>query len=413
MTSKGGARRSLVPPVDLDALRQIFETAVATKGTDAFKLGDYQVKKVSTAVSSAGLHQNAWYVKELYKISQGAILSGQLKQCILKYGYTHNDSEWKDDLWAGKLASQFVCLLSHVRRLKRDSSKLRQCLQGATGAERQSILEMMDLPDACKKATPAPEDEKACKKAKAAKETFSERTEEAGGQGSSSSASLTHPEEQACKKAKTLKVQISDVSVDPHGWPAILKSPKAEKEQEEAQGRTTMSILEKVRESCKEQLDKAAQQAAQDLVQSKPGPETRPATKKKPASKGSKKRPASKKAQVPKAKTERPERRPTQNRRHQKQKTPKTEPVVAAEDPRPERRPWSAVKKFLGKDQAYLMGRFGNDWKLIIGCTKRMGNIFPGGHHAVILALEKVAMEENLTKEDMKQKRDDLVKDVD
>ena len=71
------------------------------------------------------------------------------------------------------------------------------------------------------------------------------------------------------------------------------------------------------------------------------------------------------------------------------------------------------MKKVLGKDQAYLMGRFGNDWKLIIGCTKRMGNIFPGGHHAVILALEKVAMEENLTKEDMKRKRDDLVKDVD
>ena len=56
---------------------------------------------------------------------------------------------------------------------------------------------------------------------------------------------MTHPDEQACKKAKNLKVQISDVSVDSHGWPAILKSPKAEKEQEEAQGCTTMSILEK------------------------------------------------------------------------------------------------------------------------------------------------------------------------
>ena len=86
MTSKHGARRSLVPPVDLDALRQFFEQAVATQGADAFKLGDYQVKKVSTAVSSAGLHQNAWYVKVLYKISHGAILSGQMKQCILKYG---------------------------------------------------------------------------------------------------------------------------------------------------------------------------------------------------------------------------------------------------------------------------------------------------------------------------------------
>ena len=85
MTSKGGARRPLVPPVDLGALRQNFKQAVATQGADAFKLRDYQVKKVSTAVSSAGLHHNAGYVKEFYKISQGEIPPGQLKQCILKY----------------------------------------------------------------------------------------------------------------------------------------------------------------------------------------------------------------------------------------------------------------------------------------------------------------------------------------
>ena len=71
------------------------------------------------------------------------------------------------------------------------------------------------------------------------------------------------------------------------------------------------------------------------------------------------------------------------------------------------------MKKVMGKDQAYLMGLFGRDWKLIIGCTKRMGKIFPGGHHAVILELEKVAMEEDITKENMKEKRDDLVKNVD
>ena len=416
MTSKGGARRSLVPPVDLDALRKIFETAVATQGADAFKLGDYQEKSVSTAVSSAGLHHNAKYVKEFYKISEGEIPSGQLKQCILKYGYTHNDSEWKDDLWAGKLASQFVCLLSHVRRLKRDSSKLRQCLQGATGAERQSILEIVDLPDACKKAAPGPEDDQACKKAKAAKETSSAKAAEAGGQGSSSSASLKEPEEQACKKARTLKLQVSDVSVDSHGWPALLNSPKAAKEEEEEVKdcfSRNMTILEKMRVSCKEQLDKAAQEAAQELVESRPGLERRSEIQKKPASKECKKKPASKKASLPKAKSLRPERRPTEKQGPKKEAAPQPEPLVAAEGPRPERRPWSAVKKVMGKDQAYLMGLFGRDWKLIIGCTKRMGKIFPGGHHAVILELEKVAMEEDITKENMKEKRDDLVKNVD
>ena len=72
---------------------------------------------------------------------------------------------------------------------------------------------------------------------------------------------------------------------------------------------------------------------------------------------------------------------------------------------RPERRPWSAVKKVLGKDQAYLMGLFGAKWKLIIGCTKKMGQIYPGGHHSVVLELEKVAMEENMTKEKMTQRK--------
>ena len=44
---------------------------------------------------------------------------------------------------------------------------------------------------------------------------------------------MKEPEEQACKKARTLKLQVSDVSVDSHGWPAILNSPKAAKEEEE------------------------------------------------------------------------------------------------------------------------------------------------------------------------------------
>ena len=81
------------------------------------------------------------------------------------------------------------------------------------------------------------------------------------------------------------------------------------------------------------------------------------------------------------------------------------EEAAAAESPRPERRPWSAVKKVLGKDQAYLMGLFGAKWKLIIGCTKKMGQIYPGGHHSVVLDLEKVAMEENMTKEKMTQRK--------
>ena len=97
------------------------------------------------------------------------------------------------------------------------------------------------------------------------------------------------------------------------------------------------------------------------------------------------------------AESSRPERRPAARASQ--------EGMEAAESLRPERRPWSAAKKVLGKDQAYLMGLFGAKWKLIIGCTKKMGQIYPGGHHSVVLELEKVAMEENMTKEKMTQRK--------
>ncbi|CAK9070467.1 unnamed protein product [Durusdinium trenchii] len=131
--SKGGARRFSVPPVDMDALQGIIDRAVESKGAAAFLLGEYDTKKVTTAVSAAGLHQNAAWVKDFFNISKGEILAGQLKQCIQKYGHSHNTSDWKDDLWAGKIASQMVCILSHVRRLGREPDKLRQCLQGQSG----------------------------------------------------------------------------------------------------------------------------------------------------------------------------------------------------------------------------------------------------------------------------------------
>ena len=47
-------------------------------------------------MSAKGAHFNVEYVKEFYKISDGEILAGQLKQCILKHAQSHNTSEWKE-----------------------------------------------------------------------------------------------------------------------------------------------------------------------------------------------------------------------------------------------------------------------------------------------------------------------------
>ena len=395
--NKGGARRSSVPHVSLEALQSVIDKAVERKGRDAFMMGEYDQKKVSTAVSAKGIHQNVEYIREFYKISSGEILAGQLKQCILKYGHSHNDSEWKDDLWAGRIASQMVCLLSHVRRLKREEAKLRQCLLQATGSERQTVLELVDLQPDYKKAVP--EAAEACKKALPSSSVALPARQ-------SSTGSTSDADQQACKKARSLKPAISDVSVDSNGWPMMLKSPKRSKQEEEEAPPQIMSILEKRRASYKEQLNKAAQEAAEEFVKSRKWPERRPA--KKPACKaGIQKKTAAKEKNAKReaAESSRLERKPATSASQ--------EDMQAAARQRPGRRPWTAVKKILGKDQAYLMGLFDEKWKLIIGCTKKMGQFFPGGHHSVVLELEKCAMEESMTKEKVKQKRDDLVKEVD
>eukprot|EP00435_Cladocopium_sp_Y103_P011380 s1388_g3.t1 len=362
--NKGGPRRSSVALIPLESLQKVIDRAVEKNGSMAFKMGDYDQKKVSTAVSAAGIHDNAEYIREFYKISSGEILAGQLKQCILKYGHSHNDSEWKNDLWAGRIASQMVCLLSHMRRLKREEAKLRQCLLQATGAQRQTIMELVDLQPACKKASDL-EASKACKKALPTSSAALPGVE-------ASSGSQNDAGQQACKKARVLRPAISDVSVDSDGFPMMLQSPKGSKQEEEGEPPAkTMSILEKTRASYKEQLNKAAQEAAEEYVSSSKWPERRPA--KKPASKAKNKKGPPSQKQIKKqqekgkaAESKRPERRPLAGREAQ-------EEMEAAESLRPERRPWSAVTKVLGKDQAYLMGLFDAKWKLIIGCTKRSG----------------------------------------
>ena len=192
-----------MPPVDMDALQGIIDRAVESKGAAAFLLGEYDTKKVTTAVSAAGLHQNAAWVKDFFNISKGEILAGQLKQCIQKYGHSHNTSDWKDDLWAGKIASQMVCILSHVRRLGREPDKLRQCLQGATGAQRHTIEELVAL-CACKKANEPPQPSPdACKKAQEPSQDACKKANEPPQPSPDACKKAQEPSQNACKKANS------------------------------------------------------------------------------------------------------------------------------------------------------------------------------------------------------------------
>lgn len=136
--SKGGARRGVVEAVDMEQLHELFKDLVNKHGADAFKLGPYDRMKSAQACSAAGLHCNAECIQKLLGCSTGEIPGGQLKQAIQKHGRTHNKSNYKDDLWAGQLNSQFICLLSHWRRVKGNKQKLGQCLKQTTGPQGQA-----------------------------------------------------------------------------------------------------------------------------------------------------------------------------------------------------------------------------------------------------------------------------------
>ena len=88
---------------------------------------------------------HAWYLQNLLPISSGKILCQQLKQAGARRASTHKRSPYKDDLWCSQQATKFTCLLFHWRRLRREPDKLRQCLQTATGEERERIQALVKI----------------------------------------------------------------------------------------------------------------------------------------------------------------------------------------------------------------------------------------------------------------------------
>lgn len=423
MTQKGGARRSTVSLVDQEALQVIFDEVVSKNGQEAFNLGAYDNLKVTQACNAGGLCKCAHFVQKFLEISNGEILAGQLKQCLMKHARTHNVTAWNDQLWSGKLAAQFGCLLSHVRRLEREPDKLRQCLATATGMQRQTILELVDLKrKACKKASPS------ANPARSAKPFNSP-----DGLGNDNGA-VNEEMQQACKKARTLKQEVSDISLDSDGFPNILSSPKRQEENllPEAQSsvqaeENQATILEKRKAtSARDALEQAAEAAAQDFrpAGENSGSERRP--KKRPAcSKEKEKTFTSQAAEKVELEEAGPERGPAKKpaclkaAKTLKRLLKKDKGEIASrvrpeqEDPGLGRRPWSKVKKTLAKEQSYLQGYVNNTWKLIVSCSAKMAASHSGGHQAIINELEKVAMDEGMTKEKTVAERNDLLKDVD
>ena len=153
---------------------------------------------------------HAWYLQNLLPISSGKILCQQLKQAGARHASTHKRSPYKDDLWCSQQATKFTCLLFHWRRLRREPGKLRQCLQTATGEERERIQALVW---ACSGAVRA----EVCEKAKSAPlplsraEAKSESCEKDKPAPSTESCEKDKPalSTKACKKARELEQKNS------------------------------------------------------------------------------------------------------------------------------------------------------------------------------------------------------------
>eukprot|EP00434_Breviolum_minutum_P038202 symbB.v1.2.033882.t1/scaffold4274.1/size42556/4 len=196
MSGRGGSNRRKILPVNQDQLQEVFDAAVSAFAANAFYLGAYEGVKTTQAASCQGLYDCKWWLERLLPICNGEIVPQQLKVCLKKHAGSHNESQYKDDLWAGKMACKFVVLLHHWRRLKYNPEKRRQAMLKATPQMQASAQKLLDL---------EPGLSEACDKAK------------------TSSG-------EACEKAKEAdEISLSEVSLDSKGFPNMLRTPDTKK----------------------------------------------------------------------------------------------------------------------------------------------------------------------------------------
>ena len=465
MSGRGGSRKVPITAVDVGALQEVIDLAVTKFKDKAFYFGDYDTITVNMAASGSGLLQCQWWLKKLLPMCSGEILPWQLKNAIRKHAGTHNNGQYRHDLWSANQAARITVVLNHWRRLKYNAVKRRQALQ-KLGKIRQGSLEaLLALSPglkACNKAKGQSPSKEACKKAKSpakgahkkAKSPAKEACKKAKSPAKEACKKASQsPAKDACKKATSMTpdkkasnmAAISPVSLDSEGYPRMLsaefasgmegfsgeetchsglkQSPgsgskkghaqaKAEssglkKSQSSSQKNTSLPLLSKKakihRQALEAQAAAAMETVAQESVSNK--------NKKKGAS--SKKRPAAC-AKRPAACAKRPAAHVEVQGSPAKKRHETMPEEVAAEGL--ERKPglpqsgWERYKKETYTQQSYLRGFWNGKWHLLVACNVNQARDFPGGHHAVINALEPYCQEPGMTKEKLLQERAKLLK---
>lgn len=391
MSGRGGSNRRKILPVNQDQLQEVIDAAVAAFGANAFYLGAYEGVKTTQAASCQGLYDCKWWLEKLLPICNGEIVPQQLKVCLKKHAGSHNESHYKDDLWAGRMAAKFVVLLNHWRRLKYNPEKRRQAMLKATPQMQASVPKLLDLEPGLSEAY--------------------DKAKTSSGE--------------ACEKAKEAdESSLSEVSLDSKGFPNMLRTPDTKKgaaasscrglkesqAPEVFKGKTPSPktsrkkdhlpiLLSKKAQSHRDTLESQAAAAAEHLAEKTP-------EKKRKAKAGKRKRPAASSSSQKAAK--RLAKRPAANlldEASQRQVVEKREGVEVV----PGQSGWEKIKAEKYTKQSYIRGWWTDKWHLLVACSEKQASSYPGGHHAVIDALEPHCHQQGMNKDKLVELRNNML----
>ena len=166
----GGARRTPVPVVPHESLEKFLQSYVA-RAADPFNFGSYNYMVASLGANGGGLVAAAEFIHHVLAVApecqiqtkalSKALVSLQRSNALARFPLGANVwqgigsfSDKQVHHWADILSSRILVLLNHVRRVRYNETKRRQCLANLTQNEQDQLQAIFDMvPDA---AAPPP-----------------------------------------------------------------------------------------------------------------------------------------------------------------------------------------------------------------------------------------------------------------
>ena len=143
MSSKGGARHKPAPVVDEDILMTIFE-----KHRDVISnFGTYESVSRTQAVRGKGLLHCFALLDDLLEACPSADCPApSAKQAMHKLAMNHptvNGTVYNCNVWASLRCERLGTVLNHLRRLRREPARMKQCCLALTGAQIGQLKELL------------------------------------------------------------------------------------------------------------------------------------------------------------------------------------------------------------------------------------------------------------------------------